>query len=123
MVERLTDMPEGTLGFRVTGDVERKDYDEVLVPELHRAMEAGSGLRTLYLIEGLDELEPGALWADSKLGYEMAVQHHDAWVRSAIVTDIAWMARASKLFLWMIPGEARVYPTAELAAAKAWVAG
>jgi hypothetical protein len=75
----------------------------VLVPELRRATESGSGLRTLYLIEDLDEIEPGALWA--------------------IVTDVAWMARASKVFLWMIPGEARVYPVAELEEAKAWVAG
>jgi hypothetical protein len=36
------------------------------VPELHRAVEAGGGLRTLYVIEDLDEVEPGALWADSK---------------------------------------------------------
>ena len=28
-----------------------------------------------------------------------------------------------KLFAWMVPGEARVYPVAELDAAKAWVAG
>jgi hypothetical protein len=123
MVERLTDMPEGTLGFRVAGDVERKDYDEVLVPELRRAIEAGGGLRTLYLIEDLDEIEPGALWADSKLGFDLGVRHHGDWVRSAIVTDIEWMARATKLFAWMIPGEARVYPVAELDQAKAWVAG
>src|SRR5262249_49562952 len=49
MVERLTDMPEGTLGFRVAGDGERKDYDDVLVPELRRAIDGGGGLRTLYL--------------------------------------------------------------------------
>ena len=123
MVERLTDMPEGTLGFRVTGDVERKDYDDVLVPELRRAIDAGGGLRTLYLIEDLDEMEAGALWADSKLGFDMTVRHHGDWVRSAIVTDVGWMVRAVKLFAWMIPGEARVYPVAELADAKAWIAG
>jgi hypothetical protein len=27
------------------------------------------------------------------------------------------------MFLWMIPGEARVFPLAELDQAKAWVAG
>jgi SpoIIAA-like len=97
MVERMTDMTAGTLG--------------------------AAGLRTLYLIEDLDEIEPGALWADAKLGFDAGVRHHSAWERSAIVTDIDWMARASRMFLWMIPGEARVYPVAELDAAKAWVAG
>jgi hypothetical protein len=123
MIERLDDMPPGTIGFRATDEIEREDYDDVLVPELRRAVESGGGLRTLYLIEDLDEIEPGALWADTKLGWDVGVKHRDAWVRSAIVTDIEWMARATKLFLWMIPGEARVFPRRELEQAKAWVAG
>jgi hypothetical protein len=123
VIELLTDMPPGTLGFRVQGEIEREDYDEVLTPELRRAVEAGNGLRTLYVIEDLDEIEPGALWADAKLGFEAGIRHREAWVRSAIVTDIEWMVRATKLFAWMIPGEARVFPVAELEQAKAWVAG
>jgi hypothetical protein len=123
MIERLTDTPPGTIGFRVGGEIEREDYDDVLVPELRRALEAGDGLRTLYVIDDLDEIEPGALWADAKLGFDLGVRHHDAWVRSAIVTDIDWMARATKLFAWMIPGEARVFPRSELEQAKRWVAG
>ena len=123
MVERLADMPPGTIGFRAAGEIERQDYDEVLAPELQRALDSGGGLRTLYVIEDLDEIEPGALWADAKLGLNLGIRHHEAWVRSAIVTDIEWMARATKLFAWMVPGEARVFPLAELDQAKAWVAG
>jgi stage II sporulation SpoAA-like protein len=123
MIERLSDMPPGTLGYRASGEIERKDYTDVLVPDLHAVIEAGEGLRTLYVIEDLDEIEPSALWADSKLGFDLGLRHHGAWVRSAIVTDVEWMARAARLFLWMIPGEARVFPVAELDAAKAWVAG
>jgi SpoIIAA-like len=122
VIERLTDMPPGTVGFRATGEIEREDYDNVLTPELNRALAAGE-LRTLYVIQDLNEIEPGALWADSKLGFDLAVRHHDAWVRSAIVTDIHWMARATRLFAWMIPGETRVFALAELEQAKAWVAG
>lgn len=123
MIEQLAGMPQGTIGFRVAGDVSREDYTETLVPALHAAMEAGGGLRTLYLIEDLDELEAGALWEDSKLGFDLGVRHHGDWMRSAIVTDIEWMARATRLFAWMIPGEARVFPAAELAQAKSWIAG
>ena len=99
MVERLQDMPPGTLGFRATGQIAREDYADVLVPELHRALEGGGRLRTLYVIEDLDEIEPSALW-----------------------TDIEWMAHATRMFGWMIPGQARVFPVAELERAKAWVA-
>jgi stage II sporulation SpoAA-like protein len=123
VIEQLTDMPAGTLGFRATGEIRREDYDQVLVPELQRVIEAGGGLRMLYVIEDLDEIKPGALWADTKLGANLGVRHHGAWVRSAIVTDIHWMANAAKLFAWMIPGEARVFPLADLEQAKTWIAG
>jgi hypothetical protein len=123
MVERLPGMPAGTLGFRVAGDVEREDYERVLTPALQAVIDAGGRLRTLYLIEDLDEIEGGAMWADAKLGFDLGARHHGAWERSAIVTDIEWMARAARLFAWMIPGEARVYPISELSAAKAWVQG
>jgi hypothetical protein len=122
MIERLENMPPGTVGFRVKGEVEREDYVNVLVPELHEALAAGR-LRTLYLIEELEEIEPSALWADAKLGYDLGVTHRDSWERSAIVSDVDWIVRATRLFLWMIPGEARVFPAAELEDAKRWVAG
>jgi hypothetical protein len=122
MVARLQDMPPGTLGFRVTGRITPADYADVLVPELHKAIEGGGRLRTLYLIEDLDAIEPSALWADTKLGFDLTVRHHGAWERSAIVTDIEWMARATQMFGWMIPGEARGFPAAEVEQAKAWVA-
>ena len=121
LIERLTDMPPGTLGFRVTGEIEREDYDNVLTPELNRALKAGP-LRTLYVIETFDEIDPAALWADAKLGFDLAVRHRDAWVRSSIVTDIPWMARATQFFAWMIPGEVRVFGLAELEHAKTWTA-
>jgi hypothetical protein len=122
VIERLQDMPPGTVGFRVAGRIERADYDNVLTPELERALEAGK-LRTLYVIEKLGMIEPSALWADSKLGFDLAVRHRDAWVRSAIVTDIEWIVQAFRLFAWMIPGEVRIFPNAEVEQAKAWVAG
>jgi hypothetical protein len=116
-------MPEGTIGFRVHGDVTKEDYTETLRPALESAIDSKQGIRSLYLIEDLDEIEPSALWEDAKLGLDAGLLHRGDWKRSAIVTDIEWMARAARLFTWMIPGEAQVFPAAELAQAKAWVAG
>jgi SpoIIAA-like len=122
MIELLTDMPPGTIGFRVSGKIEREDYDNVLTPELERALAAGQ-LRSLYLVEDMGPIEPGAWWADSKLGFDLAVRHRDAFLRTAVVTDIRWMAEATSLFAWMIPGEVRVFPLADVDAAKTWVSG
>jgi hypothetical protein len=123
VIEQLEDMPAGTVGFRAAGEIEREDYTDVLVPGLRRALEGGGRLRALYLIEDLDEIEPGAVLEDSKLGFDLVARHRNAMERSAVVTDLEWMARAAKLFEWMIPGEARVFPRAQLEQAKAWVAG
>jgi hypothetical protein len=70
-----------------------------------------------------DEIEPGAMWQDSKVGYDLALKHREAWVRSALVSDIGWLVQSARLFAWMIPGEARVFGVGQLAEAKAWVAG
>ena len=43
MIGRMSDMPPGTLGFRLTGEVEREDYDEVLVPELRASSRRAAG--------------------------------------------------------------------------------
>jgi hypothetical protein len=80
-------------------------------------------VRAVFVIEDLDELEPAALWEDSKLGFDAGVRHHHAWQRSAVVTDIGWMVPSIKVFGWMVPGEARVFELARLDEAKAWVAG
>ena len=123
MIEPLADTPQGVLGFRVAGEIHRDDYDKVLAPALKRALDAGDGLRTLYLIESLEKMDPSALWSDAKVGFDLGIRHHDAWVRSAIVTDVDWLTRATRLFAWMIPGEVRVFPVNELEPAKTWVAG
>jgi hypothetical protein len=121
MVERIADMPQGTLGLRVSGRIERSDYEEVLAPELRAAVDAGR-VRALFVLERVDGMEPAALWADVKLYFEVAVRHRAAWERTAIVTDIGWMARAANASLGIIPGRALVYPQSQLDTAKAWVA-
>jgi hypothetical protein len=123
MIELMDDMPAGTLGFRVSGDVKRSDYTDVMVPELRKAVERGGGLRTLYLIDRLEEMKPGALWEDTKAGFDLAIRHHSAFERTAMVTDQEWLARAAQLMAWMAPGELKVFPIAELEQAKAWIAG
>jgi hypothetical protein len=123
MIEPLDDMPAGTLGFRVAGEIERSDYTDVLVPMLRKEIEAGNPLRTLYVVDRLDEMEPSALWEDLKAAYDLGLRHHSAWERTAIVTDQDWIARAARLFAWMVPGEFKVFPLAELEQAKRWVAG
>jgi hypothetical protein len=58
-----------------------------------------------------------------KTGLGLGVGHHSAWRRSAIVTDVEWVAKAFRLFAWMTPGEVEVFGLDGLEDAKRWAAG
>jgi len=121
MVERIDDMPAGTVGFRAAGKLSKADYREVMEPALREAAEAGE-IRMLFRLTDFDGLEPGAWFEDLKTGLGLGVGHHAAWKRSAIVTDVEWIAKAFRFFAWMTPGEVEVYGLDQEAEAKSWVA-
>ena len=43
-------------------------------------------------------------------------------IAEAIVTDVEWIGKSVRAFGFMAPGEVKVFPPAELGAAKVWVA-
>ncbi len=61
----------------------------------------------------------GVVWEKAK----MRAEHFGAWERCALVTDIEWIDRIVGLLHWMMPGSLKLFPVAELAAAKTWAAG
>lgn len=121
MIERIDDMPAGAVGFRAEGKLTREDYREVLEPVLREAAESGE-IRMLFAIADFEGLEPGAWFDDVKTGLGLGVGHHSAWRRSAIVTDVDWLAKAFRFFTWMTPGEVEIFGLGELEQAKSWVA-
>ncbi len=115
-------MPAGTRGFRLIGEIERADYSKVLVPELRKAIQEHGELRTLYVMDPLEKMDPGALWEDLKAGLDLGLRQRSVWRRTAFVSDQEWLVRAAKMIGWVIPGDFKRFPVAELAAAKRWVA-
>ena len=122
MMEQIDGMPDGVLGLRSTGKLSKADYTDVLAPALARAIDSGE-VRLLYVLDGFDGLEPGAWIEDAKMGLNVWVRHHSVWRRFALVTDVEWVARATRTFAWVGPGESRVFAMGEEPAARDWVAG
>ncbi|MFE1319505.1 STAS/SEC14 domain-containing protein [Kitasatospora phosalacinea] len=119
MINVLPDLPSGLLGFELgPGPLHAEDYRDVLLPALERAAGEGDGIRLVLVVPEFDGMSGGALWQDLKLG----VEHLRAWKRLALVTDIGWMSHLTGMFGWMVPGETRVFPLAERAAAVGWAA-
>src|SRR5271154_2976800 len=113
MVERIGDMPSGIVGLRASGKLTAAGYRDVLEPILREAAEAG-GTRLLFVLSDFEGLEPGAWIEDVKTGLEVLVRHHSSWKRYALVTDVEWIAKANRMFAWMIPGEVRIFDLDEL---------
>lgn len=124
MIERIPDMPPGTLGFRAGGQVTAADITDVLLPPVHDAVARGVRLRVLVVLApDLARIDPGALWEDLKAAADAAVRHRDAWERTAVATDHDWVRAAAGLLGWIAPGELRVFDAGEEDAARAWIAG
>ena len=122
MIERIEEMPAGTIGLRASGKLTREDYQQVLEPALQEGVESGE-LRLLFEMPSFDGLEPGAVIDDVETGLRAWVRDHRSWKRFAFVTDVEWLVRTMRAFAWLAPGEVRVFSLGELDVAREWVAG
>ena len=122
MIERIDDMPAGTIGLRASGKLTRAEYREVLEPALREGLESGE-LRLVFVLDSFDGIELAAVPEDIKTGLSAWIGHHSAWKRFALVTDVDWVAKSMHLFAWLTPGEVKTYGLDGLEEAKAWVSG
>lgn len=119
MIRLLRDMPPGVLGFEAVDDVEKEDYENVIVPVLDRAIAEHGKVRLVYVLgPEFDDYEGEAVWEDLKLG----ARHPASFERMAIVTDARWAGPAVKILSVLWPGQARVFPLSALESAKRWAA-
>ncbi|HSE09354.1 MAG TPA: STAS/SEC14 domain-containing protein [Nocardioidaceae bacterium] len=119
MIRILGDMPAGVLGLEAVDDVEKEDYENVIVPAVKNAISQHGKVRLVYVLgPQFDEYEREAVWEDLKLG----VQNPTSFERMAIVTNARWAGPAVKVFSIMWPGQARAFPLSDLEDAKRWAA-
>lgn len=122
MINRLGDMPEGTLGFEFDGEVTREEYRQVLEPPLERAVEAGEVRLLLRTADDFDGMQLGARIEDAKANIRLGAAHRQAWKRVAIVTDSGWLGKSFRVWSHFVPVEMKIFATAEAADARTWVA-
>ena len=115
--EPIPNLPGGVIGFEAVDKVESADYGDVLMPAIARGA-AGDGVRlVLVLGDRFRGYSPGAMKEDAGL-----IAHADAWKRTAVVSDLGWVAHLSTALGWMVPGKFKRFGLADRDAAIAWVA-
>jgi hypothetical protein len=119
MIEHLKSFPGNVLAFVCHGQVTKQDYATVLIPAVEKALKEHDKVRLYYeTAPDFSGIDPSAVWEDTKVG----VSHLLRWERVAVVTDVEWIKQTMKFFSFMLPGELRVFPTREAAAARTWIA-
>jgi hypothetical protein len=117
MIEPLSDLPTGVVGFEIAGEIQADDYTATLVPAIERAAGHG-GVRLVLVFPEWEGVTAGAAWEDLKLG----VEHLTAFKRTALVTDIDWMRYLVAVLGWMSPGELKLFPLDRRQDAIEWAA-
>ena len=122
MVEQLCDLPDGVIGYRVSGTITREEYHQMLEPAL-AALERGETISLLTVAEDdFHGLDLPALREDLKAAGSVGLKHRKSWRRLAVVTNKDWLRHAIAGFGWLYPGEMRVFNLDQLDAAKTWIA-
>ena len=118
MIEILTDFPDNVVAFICHGHVTKDDYDTVLIPEVEKRLKQHEKLRIYYeFAPDFNGIDPGAAWEDAKVGFS----HFLSWERIAVVTDVEWI-KQMRFFGFLMPAEVRVFPLADSAKARGWIA-
>jgi len=115
MIEQLTGSHDNVLGFSVSGDVTKEDYD-VLTPAVAAEAEKGS-VRLLLDMTDFHWEKVNAWGADLHFGHEF----HDVIDRMALVGDHTWEKHLAQLAQPFYAQEARFFTARD--DAWAWVDG
>jgi hypothetical protein len=117
MIEVLPDFPDGVVAMRCAGQVTRQDYEQVVIPTLEPALQQHRKLRMYCQVDSLSGMSPGAMWDDARVGLGALTR----WERVAVVTDIDWIGKATKLFAFLMPLAVRLFPLADAEKAREWI--
>jgi hypothetical protein len=118
MIEILAGLPEGTIGFKVSGEVSGDDYDGVLTPAVDEAIATYDRIKLLVQVgPGFEGYSLDAMWDDTKLG----LRHWSGFERAAVVTDVGWIKTGVKAMGFMMPCPVQLFDIDDLDNAKRWL--
>jgi hypothetical protein len=118
MITILSDFPSSILAISVTGTLTAEDYRKTLAPTLAERIKPHEPIK-LFVYMGPDfaGMNAAAMWEDAKLG----ISHWSDWGDAAIVTDVGWIADATRVFAPFFRSRMRHFPNVEYVAARAWI--
>jgi hypothetical protein len=118
MLHFINDLPDHVVGILATGEVDKDDYERILIPHMKELVKHQGEINYLLVLEtDVQNFTAAAWWEDFKLG----LKNFTKWNKIAVVTDQASVEWFSDVFRHFIPGESRGYKLTELPEAIAWI--
>lgn len=120
MIELIDDIPPYVAGFTASGEVSKKDYEEVLIPRVEEVFRQHGHIHFLYVLKtDVGNFTVNAWLKDLMIG----VKHFPNWKRMAIVSDQSMVNKISSAISILLPGKTKGFSLENLEEAKNWVAG
>jgi SpoIIAA-like len=121
VIEPVSDLPSGVIGFRASGKITRDEYREMMKP-IYAALERSEKLNIYFeLDDDFGGLDLGALWEDMKAAGSVGLKHRSSWQKMALITDKDWIRHAAAVFGPLAPGELRIFDPHERDQGKDWI--
>ena len=118
MITIINDAPDNVAAFRATGDVNKEDYRDVVIPAIDALVIKQDKINFMLVLDtSIRNFSIGAFLQDVAVG----LKHFTKWHKMAIVSESGAVNKFSDLFSYIAPGEARGFTHAEFEKAKAWV--
>ncbi len=115
---QIINSPNNVAAFRVTGEVTKKDYEDVVIPKVEAVVKENEELNFLLALDTeLANFSVGAWFEDFMIG----MKNFGKWHRSAIVTDSENIISFTNAFSYIAPGEYKGFKKDELDVALLWV--
>ena len=120
MFTPIENLPNGAVGFEAHGRVTDADRRTVLEPTIAWALESNDKVRLLYVAaDDFAGYERGDLYDEAVFG----TRHFTDFDRIAFVADEGPYTRSVAAMDGLMPAALKVFRTADIGKAKAWLAG
>jgi len=116
MVTNIETTREDLIAIRLTGTLDKQDYDQ-LIPVLESKINQFGKIDLYWEMEGVVGWQPGGLWQDIKFD----VKHVNSFGKVAIVGDKKWEEWIARMIKPFTTAEIGYFDTGQKAEAMAWV--
>src|SRR5882757_7879850 len=119
MIGLLQGLPPNVAGFRASGEVTREDFEKVIFPEVKRHTAMSGKLNFVFYVDTpLKNFSIGAWIRDIWLG----MKKFGSWRKIAIISDVEKIRNFTDNISFLLPGEYKGFPVAQLEDAVRWAA-